>query len=35
MSTLRAIEEASAAEYCDASEPTSIDQVLTSVLSNC
>jgi Ca-activated chloride channel family protein len=31
---LEAIAEASAAEYYDASDPTSIDQVLTSVLSN-
>ncbi len=31
---LRAIAEASAAEYYDASDPASIDKVLTSVLSN-
>jgi Ca-activated chloride channel family protein len=31
---LQAIAEASAAEYYDASDPASIDKVLTSVLSN-
>ncbi len=31
---LESIAEASAAEYYDASDPTSIDNVLTSVLSN-